>query len=83
MVITEVVNISPALIIQFEIKKSFENRLFAIILFYRTRVRSLATLVTKGSCHLRFSGIRPLRGYPPPPTPLTEKQSEKKEGFFP
>ena len=21
----------------------------------------------KGRCHLRFSGIRPLRGYPPPP----------------
>ena len=21
---------------------------------------------TKGRCHLRFSGIRPLRGYPPP-----------------
>ena len=25
----------------------------------------------KGTCHLRFSGIRPLRGYPPP-TPLTK-----------
>ena len=23
--------------------------------------------VRKGSFHLRFSGIRPLRGYPPPP----------------
>ena len=22
--------------------------------------------IHKGSCHLRFSGIRPLRGYPPP-----------------
>ena len=22
----------------------------------------------KGRCHLRFSGIRPLRGYPPPPS---------------
>ena len=25
--------------------------------------------IPKGSCHLRFSGIRPLRGYPPPPPP--------------
>ena len=23
-------------------------------------------LGSKGTCHLRFSGIRPLRGYPPP-----------------
>ena len=36
----------------------------------------------KGSFHLRFSGIRPLRGYLPPPTPLTESQSEKKKVFF-
>ena len=35
----------------------------------------------KGSFHLRFSGFCPLRGYPPP-TPLTENQCEKKEGFF-
>ena len=35
----------------------------------------------KGRCHLRFSWIRPLRGYPPPP-PLTENQSEKKKVFF-
>ena len=34
----------------------------------------------KGTCHLRFSGIRPLRGYPPPL--LTENQSEKKKVFF-
>ena len=34
----------------------------------------------KGSCHLCFSGIRPLRGYPPPL--LTENQSEKKKVFF-
>ena len=34
---------------------------------------------TKGRCHLRFSGIRPLRGYPPL---LTENQSEKKKVFF-
>ena len=38
------------------------------------------TQVSKGSCHLRFSGIRPLRGYPPPL--LTENQSEKKKVFF-
>ena len=36
----------------------------------------------KGTCHLRFSGIPPLRGFPPPPTPLTENQSEKKKVFF-
>ena len=36
---------------------------------------------SKGRCHLRFSGIRPLRGYTPPP-PLTENQSEKKKVFF-
>ena len=35
----------------------------------------------KGSCHLRFSGFCPLRGYPPP-TPLTENQCEKKKVFF-
>ena len=40
-------------------------------------------LVTKGPCHLRFSGIRPLRGYPPPPPPLNGKSVWKKEGFFP
>merc|ERR1711973_914821 len=34
----------------------------------------------KGRFHLRFSGIRPLRGYPPPL--LTENQSEKKKVFF-
>ena len=33
----------------------------------------------KGTCHLRFSGIRPLRGYPPP---LNGKSVWKKEGFF-
>ena len=36
---------------------------------------------TKGGCQKRFSGIRPLRGYPPPPA-LTENQSEKKKVFF-
>ena len=36
--------------------------------------------VHKGSFHLRFSGIRPLRGFPPPL--LTENQSEKKKVFF-
>ena len=36
----------------------------------------------KGTCQKRFSGIRPLRGYPPPP-PLNGKSSGKKEGFFP
>ena len=34
----------------------------------------------KGTFHLRFSGIRPLRGYPPPL--LTENQCEKKKVFF-
>ena len=34
----------------------------------------------KGRCHLRFSGIRPLRGSPPP---LNGKSVWKKEGFFP
>ena len=38
-------------------------------------------LVTKGRSHLRFSGFCPLRG-PPPPTPLTENQCEKKKVFF-
>ena len=37
--------------------------------------------LSKGTFHLRFSGIRPLRGYPPP-TPLTENQCEKKKDFF-
>ena len=27
----------------------------------------------KGTYHLRFSGIRPLRGYPPLPSPLNGK----------
>ena len=36
--------------------------------------------VLKGRCHLRFSGICPLRGYPPP---LNGKSVWKKEGFFP
>ena len=35
----------------------------------------------QGTFQKRFSGIRPLRGYPPP-TPLTENQSEKKKVFF-
>ena len=35
---------------------------------------------SKGTFHLRFSGIRPLRGYPPPL--LTENQCEKKKVFF-
>ena len=34
----------------------------------------------KGRFQKRFSGIRPLRGYPPPA--LTENQSEKKKVFF-
>ena len=34
----------------------------------------------KGGCQKRFSGIRPLRGSPPPA--LTENQSEKKKVFF-
>ena len=38
------------------------------------------TKLCKGSFHLRFSGIRPLRGYPPP---LNGKSVWKKEGFFP
>ena len=38
---------------------------------------------SKGTYQKRFSGIRPLRGYPPlPPPPLTENQSEKKKAFF-
>ena len=32
----------------------------------------------KGSCQKRFSGFCPLRGYPPPPTPLTENHFAKK-----
>ena len=37
----------------------------------------------KGTFQKRFSGIRPLRGYPPPTPPLlTENQSEKKKVFF-
>ena len=38
--------------------------------------------VTKGTCQKRFSGIRPLRGVPPPPTPLNGRSVWKKEGFF-
>ena len=37
---------------------------------------------TKGTFQKRFSGFFPLRGYPPPPTPLTENQCEKKKDFF-
>ena len=37
-------------------------------------------LLAKGRFQKRFSGIRPLRGYPPPA--LTENQSEKKKVFF-
>ena len=34
----------------------------------------LFPLITKGSCHLRFSGIRPLRGgWGYPPFPLRKK----------
>ena len=33
----------------------------------------------KGTCHLRFSGFCPLRGYPPPA--LMENQCEKKKVF--
>ena len=38
-------------------------------------------LTCKGTFQKRFSGIRPLRGSPPP-TPLTENESEKKKVFF-
>ena len=36
--------------------------------------------ISKGSCHLSFSGFCPLRGSPPPPppTPLTENQFAQK-----
>ena len=37
-------------------------------------------IVNKGRFQKRFSGIRPLRGYPP--LLLTENQSEKKKVFF-
>ena len=37
--------------------------------------------LSEGTCQKRFSGIRPLRGYPPP-TPLTENRCEKKKVFF-
>ena len=36
----------------------------------------------KGTFQKRFSGFCPLRGYPLPPTPLTENQCEKKKDFF-
>ena len=36
-------------------------------------------MISKGTFHLRFSEIRPLRGYPPL---LRENQSEKKKVFF-
>ena len=36
----------------------------------------------KGSFQKRFSGFCQLRGYPPPLTPLTENQCEKKKVFF-
>ena len=62
----------------------FSSRLDKLKEFQNFFIYSTANLfLSKGSFHLRFSGIRPLRGYPPPPTPLTENQSEKKEGFFP
>ena len=41
---------------------------------------SLTPSLNKGRFHLRFSGIRPLRGYPPP---LNGKSVGEKEGFFP
>ena len=46
-----------------------------------TLTSNLVSTTIKGSCHLRFSGFCPLRGYPPP-TPLTENQCEKKKVFF-
>ena len=46
----------------------------------QVEVRLVFKIECKGSFHLRFSGIRPLRGYPPPP-PLTENQSEKRRFF--
>ena len=53
-----------------KISEYFEHRYQVKILF-----------IHKGGCQKRFSGIRPLRGYPPP-TALTENQSEKKKVFF-
>ena len=46
----------------------------------RVKLHTIAS-ATKGSCHLRFSGFCPLRGFPPP-TPLTENQCDKKKVFF-
>ena len=44
------------------------------------KVRKLETKIVqhKGRCQKRFSGFCPLRGYQPPPTPLTENRFAKK-----
>ena len=59
------------------------NTLFELLCFDGLGwIKSLgnAKASPRGTCHLRFSGIRPLRGYPSPL--LTENQSEKKKVFF-
>ena len=64
----------------FSIRCTFQQRECETFGFLSRICGVLFTSSDKGTCHLRFSGIRPLRGYPPPL--LTENQSEKKKVFF-
>ena len=77
-----------------KIRKKLKGKRIPILLSFFTAQRGRVILIcsnhyknyknkqsSKGRFHLRFSGIRPLRGYPPPP--LNGKSVWKKEGFFP
>ena len=53
---------------------SFSSLTFVfIVLFVEYHRLGGSCMVNKGSCHLRFSGIRPLRGGGYPPFPLRKK----------
>ena len=48
---------------------------------HRRNTKTKKRMCHKGTFQKRFSGFCPLRGYPPPHTPLTENQCEKRRIF--
>ena len=55
----------------FEMKEFFDHH--TLYLAWQLTMKEV-----KGTFQKRFSGFCPLRGYPPPPTPLTENHFAKK-----
>ena len=65
----------------FDLYLSFVQLVLGGLDFFANLLATTFRAKSKGTCQKRFSGIRPLRGFPPPR--LNGKSVWEKEGFFP